>query len=129
MSVAPGWSAEEIRRFVLAYERVPHGSKRRWLADQGVSYGRLMRWRSAVFDGDVDKGLVPRDGVVMTQVPKRRRIAAEAAARDEEIARLQERVRQLEEANDVLGKAIGLLHAKNVHEPDGAQPPLGQQSS
>ena len=129
MSIAPGWSAEEIRRFVLAYERVRHGGKEQWLAEQGISYGRLRRWRLAVFDGDVDKALVPREGVVMTSVPKRRRMAETAAGRDGEIERLQERVRQLEEANDVLGKAIGLLHAKNVHEPDETQPPKGRGSS
>lgn len=129
MSISPGWSAGEIRRLVLAYERVPHGGKAAWLAEQGVSRGRLRRWRQVVFDGDLDKALVPREGMAMTSVPKRRRVAEAAADRDAEIEQLQERVRELEEANDVLGKAIGLLHAQSVHEPDETQPPNGRQSS
>jgi hypothetical protein len=41
--------------------------------------------------------------------------------RDEaEMAHLRARVRQLEATNEALGKAIGLLHAMNVEEPDAA---------
>ncbi len=46
-------------------------------------------------------------------------------ARDEaEIARLQARVRELEASNELLGKAIGLLHEMNVNEPDVAPPTI-----
>ena len=37
-----------------------------------------------------------------------------------EVERLQARVRELEAANDALGKAIGLLHDRNVLESDAA---------
>ena len=49
------------------------------------------------------------------------KVDAVRQARDEaELAQLRERVRQLEATNEVLGKAIGLLHEMNAHEPDAA---------
>jgi hypothetical protein len=44
--------------------------------------------------------------------------AAEVARHEAELARLQARVRELEETNEALGKAIGLLHARSEEEPD-----------
>ncbi len=62
----------------------------------------------------------------MTVPPAKRTALAKADAakqdRDEaELAQLRERVRELEAANEALGKAIGLLHAMSVEEPDAAQ--------
>ena len=61
----------------------------------------------------------------MTVPPGKRRALAKAGEakqdRDEaELARLQARVRELEATNEALGKAIGLLHEMNAHEPDAA---------
>jgi hypothetical protein len=39
-----------------------------------------------------------------------------------ELTHLRARVRELEATNEALGKAIGLLHAMNVEEPDAAPP-------
>lgn len=39
------------------------------------------------------------------------------AAHEAEVARLNARVRELEETNTALGKAIGLLHATSEEEP------------
>lgn len=129
MSIAPGWSAEEIRELVYAYERQPHGTKRAWLAQQGVSSDRFRRWRETVFDGDLDRGLIPREGAGMTSA-KRRRSAAKVHAADEaELERLRARVSELEAANDALGKAIGLLHKLNEQEPDDAPSSNDQSSS
>ena len=58
MSISPGFSTEQIREFVHRYEIQPYGQKAFWLEEQGVSYDRLRRWRSAVFDGDLDRGPV-----------------------------------------------------------------------
>ncbi len=121
MSIAPGWTADEVREFVYEYERQPHGTKSAWLAEQGVTRPRLGRFRAAVFDGDVDRGLVPRDRGTVTPPSTRRQIVKNAADREIEVDRLQARVRELEASNEVLGKAIGLLHAMRVDEP--AQPP------
>ena len=125
MSIAPGWTTEEIREFVHEYQLVPHGSKGSWLAARGVPHDTLRRWRNTVFEGDLDRGLVPRDSGAVTTPPRKRTAierqrAAERAAHEAEVARLTARVRELEETNDVLGKAIGLLHAMNEHEPAGS---------
>lgn len=122
MSISPGFTTEEIVEFVAEYHRQPWGQKGAWLADRGVSKDRLRRLQSAVFDGDLDRGLIPRDSGVGTPAVKRSSMAKQRdarIARDEaEIVRLQARVRELEATNDVLGKAIGLLHEMNVPEPD-----------
>jgi hypothetical protein len=117
MASTPGWTDEEVREFVYAYERQPWGTRRAWLDGQGVSWGRFKRWRNAVFDGDLDRGLIPREGSPMTSPTERRKIA-KARERDQvETEQLRARVRELEQANEALGKAIGLLHQLNVEEP------------
>jgi hypothetical protein len=122
VSISPGFTTEEIVEFVAEYHRQPRGQKGVWLTDRGLSKDRMRRWQSAVFDGDLDRGLIPREGGVSTPSGKRISMAKQRdarIARDEvEIARLQARVRELETANDALGKAIGLLHEMNAHEPD-----------
>jgi hypothetical protein len=125
MTVSVGFTAVEIREFVHEYQLQPYGQKRLWLTGQGVSYDVLRRWRAGVFEGDLDRGLVPRDGVAMTVPPAKRTPlekarAVERAAHAAEIAKLSERIRELEGTNDTLGKAIGLLHAMNEQEPDDA---------
>ena len=125
MTVTVGFTAEEIRAFVHEYHLQPYGQKASWLAQQGVSYDRLRRWGSAVFEGDLGRGLIPREGKPMT-VPSAKRTAleraraAERAAHEVEVAKLSDRIRELEGTNDALGKAIGLLHAMSEHEPDEA---------
>jgi hypothetical protein len=123
MSISPGFSPTESRELVVEYQLVPHGQKGPWLAAQGVSNRQFRRWQSAVFDGDLDRGLIPREGGAMTVPPAKRRALAKANETkqirdDAELARLQARVRELEATNEALGKAIGLLHEMNVQEPD-----------
>ena len=123
MSISPGFTTEQIREFVHQYEIQPYGQKAVWLVGQGVSYDRLRRWRSAVFDGDLDRGLIPREGGVVTVPPEKRtgierQRAKERAGQEAELARLNARVRELEETNAALGKAIGLLHQMSEQEPD-----------
>ena len=130
MSISPGLTATEIREFVDEYHLLPHGQKRLWLAAQGMSYHRLRRWRAAVFDGDLDRGLIPREGGGMTVPPGKRAAVSKAHTterKDAELARLQARVHELEQSNDALGKAnealgkaIGLLHMMREQEPDAA---------
>lgn len=127
MSISPGFATEQIREFVHQYEIQPHGQKAVWLVGQGVSYDRLRRWRSAVFDGDLDRGLIPREGGVVTVPPEKRtgierQRAKERAQQEAELARLNARVRELEETNAALGKAIGLLHQMSEQEPDANRP-------
>ena len=79
MSISPGFTTEQIREFVHRYEIQPHGQKAFWLEEQEVSYDRLRRWRSAVFDGDLDRGLIPREGGVVTPPEKRTGIERQRA--------------------------------------------------
>ena len=125
MSISPGFTPTEIRELVVEYQLLPYGQKGPWLAAHGVSNRQFRRWQATVFDGDLDRGLIPREGEAMTVPPAKRRTLAKADAakqdRDEaELARLQARVRELEATNDALGKAIGLLHEMNAQEPDAA---------
>jgi hypothetical protein len=122
MSISAGFTTEQIREFVHLYEIQPYGQKAIWLEGQRVSYDRLRRWRSAVFDGDLDRGLIPRESSHMTVPPEKRTAlerhrARERAAHEAEVARLSARVRELEATNDALGKAIGLLHQMSEQEP------------
>jgi hypothetical protein len=127
MSISPGFTTEQIREFVHRYELEPYGRKAIWLEGQGVSYDRLRRWRSAVFDGDLDRGLIPREGGLVTVPPEKRsgierQRARERAAHEAEVAKLAARVRELEQTNEALGKAIGLLHQMSEQEPTATQP-------
>jgi transposase-like protein len=111
---------------------VPHGRKSAWLLSRDFTYDTLRRWRSTVFEGDLDRGLIPRKGSEMTIPPDRRTAleklrAAERAAHAAEVTKLSGRVRELEETNNALGKAIGLLHAMSEEEP--AKPPTVPESS
>ena len=54
MSISAGFTADEIREFVLEYQALPQGRKGPWLSARGVPYERLRRWRAAVFEGDLD---------------------------------------------------------------------------
>ena len=125
MSICPGFTPTEIRELVVEYQLLPYGQNWPWLAARGVSNRRFRRWQATVFGGDLDRGLIPREGGAMTVPPAKRRALAKADAakqdRDEaELAHLQARVRELEATNEALGKAIGLLHAMNAGEPDAA---------
>ncbi|MFL0712125.1 MAG: hypothetical protein ACJLS2_05245 [Microcella pacifica] len=132
MSISAGFTSEEIREFVNQYEIQPYGQKAIWLAGQQVSYHRFRRWRSAVFGGDLDRGLIPRQSGRMG-IPSEKRTAlerqraAERAASEAEVAKLNARVRELEQTNEALGKAIGLLHQLSEQEPD-ATPPITDPS-
>jgi len=122
VTISAGFTVAEVRELVHEYQLQPHGAKGSWLAARGVSYDRLRRWRDAVFEGDLDRGLVPREGSGMTVPPSRRTALERERARERaehaaEVERLTARVRELEGTNEALGKAIGLLHAMNEQEP------------
>lgn len=134
MSISAGFTSAEIREFVMDYHLLPHGQKGSWRAAQGVSVRQLRRWEATVFAGDLDRGLVPREGSGMTVPPAKRTALAQAQAAKQdrdgaELARLQARVGELEQTNEALGKAIGLLHARSEHEPDATLPMSDPQDS
>lgn len=134
MSISAGFTAEQIREFVHEYELQPYGRKRAWVDGQEFSYDRLRRWQLAVFEGDLDRGLIPREGGGVTVPPEKRtgierQRARERAKQEAELARLNARVRELEETNAALGKAIGLLHQLSEQEPAANQPTTDPSSS
>ena len=65
----------------------------------------------------------------MTTRGGRREIVGGAREHDVEKDRLRARVRELEAANEALGKAIGLLHQRNEREPDEDPTTKGRSSS
>src|SRR5919112_333242 len=107
MSISPGFTSAEIREFVVEYHLLPHGQKGSWRAAQGVSVRQLRRWEATVFAGDLDRGLIPREGSGVTVPPAKRSALVQAQAakqdRDEaELARLRARVGELEQTNEAL---------------------------
>ena len=138
LSIDLGLTAAEICELTFEYQGLDHGRKGRWLVEHGISKRRMGRWRASLFDGDLDRGLVPRQGGAVTrssddetrssddeQTAIARRRAAERAAHGADVERLNARIRELEDANGALekangalGKAIGLLHERSEREPD-----------
>ena len=130
MSIKPGYTNDEIRELVYHYDRQPYGTKGTWVQAHNLSRSTLNRWRAAVYDGNLDHGLVPRDTRTMdsSSPAARRAIARHQHDKDRRIAELEKRIAELEESNktfqrsnDALGKAIGLLHETGV--PSSANSP------
>lgn len=118
----PGYTRDEIREYVHEYHLQAHGTKQAWLARQSFSPHQFKRWRKALFEGDLDRNLIPREHGGMsrtrgewTAFEKAR--AKELAEHETEVEQLKERIHELEGTNDALGKAIGLLHGLSVPEP------------
>ncbi|WP_068272039.1 hypothetical protein, partial [Aldersonia kunmingensis] len=129
-----GFTAAEIAELVQEYHLQPYGQKGAWLAAQGLTYRRFRRWEKAIYDGDLDRALIPRNGGEVSTPPGKRNAmanarAAETARHEAELARLRARVTELEQTNEALGKAIGLLHALNEHEPADTATTSGPDSS
>ena len=128
MSITPGFTLEEIRDYVHEYQRLPHGTKGTWLKQQPFSRHQFWRWQYAVFGGDLDRGLIPRESSGMTPDSKaRRELSHQQGSISKEqheaaLVALNARIRELEGTNDALGKAIGLLHAMREEEPDVPAP-------
>jgi hypothetical protein len=127
MSISPGFTTVEIRGLVFEYQLQPYGSKKAWLEQRSLSRGRMRRWSKAVFEGELDRGLIPREGSGMTSTPRQKReaiersVIAQQKAHDAEVQKLNDRIQSLEASNSALGKAIGLLHA--ISEEESAADP------
>ncbi|MBK5238923.1 MAG: hypothetical protein JJE28_07435 [Actinomycetales bacterium] len=134
MSITPGFTSVEIREFVHEYQMVKHGQKGVWLTAHGISEEIIRRWRLAVFQGDIDRGLIPREGGVMTISPGERGAlqkirTAERNEHVQEVAKLNARIRELEDISTALGRAIGLLHSLNEQEPSTTPTPSSPSDS
>lgn len=123
MSTTMGYTREEIREYMHQYYLQPHGTKQAWLAEQSIPVWKIQQWRKLVYEGDLDRNLIPRDHGSMSSTYSERSAFEKARAKElsehqSEVEKLQERIRNLEGTNEALGKAIGLLHTLNVPEPD-----------
>ena len=130
----PGYTRDEIREYVHEYHLQAHGTKQAWLARQSFSPQQFKRWRKALFEGDLDRNLIPREHGGMTRTrgewtafEKAR--ARELAEHETEVEQLKKRIHELEGTNDALGKAIGLLHGLNVSEPTEKKTSEAEDSS
>lgn len=66
--VQPGdVSPQRRREIVLEYTAAPHGSKGKVAQRYGLNAGVIVRWRSALADGDLDRGKFPRKTGSMTR--------------------------------------------------------------
>lgn len=122
MGTMTGFTAEEIREIVHEYQLQPWGTKQAWLDRRGLSGDKIRRWRTAIFDGDLERSLFPRQAIPVTHPGRRTSLEKqrerERAVHAAEVERLAARVRELEATNEALGKAIGLLHSMSEQEPD-----------
>lgn len=148
MTLTVGFSTEEIRAYLTEYDTLPFGQKGKWVDQQPFSKPQFYRWMRALVAGDLDHGLVPRENGPMSY-PSRRKKMTEAltsdrekvlldelaakekalAAKEEQLARQSDEIERLEETAGTLGKAIGLLHARNVSEPDATEERQNPKSS
>ncbi|MGC5627583.1 hypothetical protein ACPYO6_15105 [Georgenia sp. Z1344] len=107
---------QEKAEFVAEYLVVEHGQKLAWLAERGIDSRTMSRWRKAFFFGDLDAELIPRDTSLMDVAGGAKfkqlevQLAAEKAAREADRREHAAEIERLQEVNDALGKAIGLLH-------------------
>jgi hypothetical protein len=94
---------------------------------------KIRRWGAAIFEGDIERALFPRQASPMTHPAKRtsleRQRARERAVHELEVERLNARVQELEAMNEALGKAIGLLHSRSEQEPDENPTPTDPSDS
>ena len=137
MSITPGYTNDEIRDIVYEYERQPHGTKDAWLSALPIGRATFHCWRRTVFDGDLDRGLIPRHHNNMEPSELSRREQAYLASESgRKITGLEQRIAELEasnsalqKSNDALGKAIGLLHELNAQELDDDPDPKNPSDS
>ena len=96
MGTMTGFTAAEIRELVHEYQLQPHGTKLAWLQVRGISRDKIRRWGDAVFEGDIERSLFPRQAIAMTHPGRRawleQQRARERAAHEAEVERLNARV-------------------------------------
>lgn len=122
-------SAGDRAALVAEYLLLPHGRKGAWLREHDLAATTIGRWRRMYLFGDLELELEPRDTSGMTVGDGTRmkqlelELARERAARAKEVQRLEGEVDRLNQVNDALGKAIGLLHERSAQqEPPKTRP-------
>lgn len=137
MAVPKALTVEEKRELVYAYVSQAHGSKARFLQEQGVTRDQMRGWRASVFAGTLEVGLVPRGGSMVSMeesaalarlVKQNReledRLRAEQAEHEQALAAKDADLATQRRAVDALGKAIEILHhadAGKTSQPTGVE--------
>ncbi|MGC0271076.1 hypothetical protein ACPROK_16090 [Glutamicibacter soli] len=65
-----GVTREEIRENAHHYDHQSHGTHTVWLQRQPFSRATFYRWNRLVFEGDLDRHLIPRDHGQMNTAPR-----------------------------------------------------------
>lgn len=104
-------TADEKREFVLAYLAVPYGQRFRWLDRQGVKQSQFYSWRRGVLAGELERGLIPRGGVLVNAAENRElaRLHAENKKLRRQLEKSSAERAALTTALEVMGKAIECL--------------------
>lgn len=117
-------TAEVKRCLVIGWAWCDYGMKGKFLSMFGVTRWRLDQWRAGLADGDLDNDIIPRQVGRMTcdDIRDLGRAMEEISRLQKENARLQrtvdsmgdgyvprKKMEQLEEAIDILGKAIASM--------------------
>ncbi|MDO5495604.1 MAG: hypothetical protein Q4G64_07825 [bacterium] len=127
--MAIGYTNEEVRDAVYEYLAVPHGSRRAWLVERGIPNYQMYRWRRVVLQGDLDRGLVPRAGAMVSVVETKEmaRLIARVQSLEAQLAAKDRELVQQAELVNALGKALGLL--ERLSEREQLSPPPERGSS
>ncbi len=138
MAALPALTVEEIRELVYEYLALPYGARGRFLAERDISPHRFHRWRRTVVAGDIERGLVPRNGVMVSHDESAeisrlattvKRLQAELAVKDSQLMTKDVELRRAQAAVTALGKAIGLLRPLSADEQPGTNPEMGSSPS
>jgi hypothetical protein len=126
MARSRGLTWQEKHAHVLAYLDRGYGQKGDYLREHGLSAGEIRTWRSQVYIGTLEQGLVPRERV-KNNIVENREIGRLAEANEEfqaffaqqeelhreELAAKDAELAHQRAAVEALGKAIALLHQSN----------------
>jgi hypothetical protein len=121
-----GLTVAQRREHVLAYLETPYGVKGRYLASHGISAYQIRQWRTQMYAGTLETGLVPR-GVWMNDYNVNREVVrlreevealqsqleAREVVHEQQLAAKQAEIDAAGRVAEALGKAIALLHAGN----------------
>ena len=136
MAVTRRWTVEQKRAHVVAYLSVPKRAKMAYLAEHDLSTSHIRQWRTQIFTGLLEQGLIVRGGVGLIHADENRefvrlvreneQLQAElVAARAEHARALADKDEQIAvqgRAVDALGKAIGLLQPGTAGQGQATAP-------
>lgn len=125
------YTDDEKVELVEEYATLRHGLKGPWLKLKGIDQKTISTWRKGYLYGDLHRGLIPRDTAGMSVEDGARfqeletELYFERAARRAEQLEYQRERERLEQINQTLGKAIGLLqdHAASKEPMDESWTP------